>query len=381
MPMKTILTLPLPQQSPGTIRHLKLHRWGNPGATPKIYIQAALHAGEIPPMLVAQHLIGLLNAADREGGITGEIVLVPAANPIGLGQVIDDTHLGRYEFNTGENFNRGFPDLAPAAAERLKGKLGPDPARNVAEIRATCRALLTEMAPQGELPALRRLLMLQAVDADIVLDLHCDDDSLMHLYVGEARWPDGSDLSAELGSMATMLAADSGGSSFDETFSHFWAKLRAILGDAQPIPDATLGVTVELRGAADVSDELAAADAAALLRFLQRRGAVAGDPGALPAPQCAGTRLAAVDWLRAPVAGVLVYQQKLGARVTKGDLIAEIVDPLADDPTASRTPVRTITDGLFLARRTSLLVRPGQAIGKIVGTVDLPTRTGALLDP
>jgi predicted deacylase len=379
--MKTILTLPLPEQSPGTTRHLKLHRWGEPGASPKIYMQAALHAGEVPPMLVAQHLIALLDAADRQGGITGEIVLVPAANPIGLAQVLNETHLGRYEFNTGENFNRGFMDLAPVAAERLKGRLGPDARENVAQIRAACRALLSEMAPQGELPALRRLLMLQAVDADIVLDLHCDDESLVHLYAGEARWPDGSDLSAELGAMGVLLAADSGGSSFDEVFSDFWAKLRALLGDAQPIPDATLAVTVEFRGTADVSDELAAADAAALLRFLQRRGAVAGDPGPLPAAKCAGTRLAAVDWLRAPVAGVLVYRRELGARVSKGDVIAEIVDPLADDPAASRTPVRTITDGLLLTRRTRLMVRPGQAIGKIVGTVDLPTRKGALLDP
>jgi predicted deacylase len=379
--MKTIETLPLPQQSPGTARHLKVHRWGAAGTSPKIYLQASLHAGEIPPMLVAQHLIGLLDAADRAGGITGEIVLVPAANPIGLGQVLDGTHLGRYEFNTGENFNRGFPDLAPPVAERVKGKLGADPQANAALIRAAARAILAETAPQGELPALRRLLMREAIDADIVLDLHCDDDSLMHLYMGEARWPDGSDLSAELGSRATMLAADSGGASFDEIFSDFWAKLRTLLGNEQPIPDATLGATVELRGAADVNDELAAADAAALLRFLMRRGAVAGDPGPLPAPQCEGTRLAAVDWLRAPVAGVLVYKQALGARVAKDDLIAEIVDPLADDPAAARTPVRTITDGLLLSRRTRLLVRPGQAIGKIAGTVDLPTRTGALLDP
>ena len=332
-------------------------------------------------MLVAHHLIGLLDEADRAGAITGEILLVPAANPIGLGQVLDGTHLGRYELNSGENFNRGYPDLVPATAERLKGKLGADADANVALIRATLRDLLAEHVPQGELAALRRQLMVLAIDADIVLDLHCDDDSLMHLYMGEARWPDGADLSAELGSVATMLAGDSGGASFDEIFSHFWAKLRAAMGNEQPIPDASLAATVELRGRADVSDELASADAAALLRYLMRQGAVAGDPGPLPAALCEGTRLAAVDWLRAPVAGVLVYKVPLGARVAKGDLIAEIVDPLADDPATSRTPVRTITDGLLISRRTRLLARPGQGIGKIVGTVDLPTRTGALLDP
>ncbi len=379
--MKTIETLHLPTQSPGTERQLKLHRWGDAGAAPKIYLQASLHADEIPAMLVAQHLIGLLDEADRAGRIKGEILLVPAANPIGMAQVLDGTHMGRYELNTGENFNRGFADLAPQVAERLKGKLGPDAAANAALIKATCREILSESKPLGDLPALRRLLMLNAVDADIVLDLHCDDDSLMHVYLGEARWPDGSDLAAELGCRGVMLADDSGGQSFDEIFSHFWAKLRAIMGNAEPIPDATLAATVELRGRADVSDELASQDAAALLRYMMRQGAVAGDPGPLPEAQCAGTRLAAVDWLRAPVAGLLVYKQKLGASVKKGDLIAEIVDPLADDPKSARTEVRTITDGLLLSRRTRLLARPGQGIGKIVGTVDLPTRTGALLDP
>jgi predicted deacylase len=379
--MKTIETIALPTQSPGTARHLKLHRWGVAGAAPKIYIQASLHADEIPAMLVAHHLIGRLDAAERAGAIRGEILLVPAANPIGMSQVLDGTHLGRYELGSGENFNRGYPDLAPLAAERLKGRLGPDAAANVALIRETLREILAETAPQGELAALRRHLMALAIDADIVLDLHCDDESVMHLYMGEARWPDGEDLSAELGSVATMLAADSGGTPFDESFSNLWAKLRAALGADHPIPDASLAATVELRGRADVTDEFAAADAAALLRYLMRKGAVAGDPGPLPAPKCEGTRLAAVDWLRAPVAGILVYKVALGARVAKGDLIAEIVDPLADDPAMARTEVRTITDGRLISRRTRLLARPGQGIGKIVGTLDLPTRQGALLDP
>ena len=34
--MKTIETLMLPNQSPGTARQLKLHRWGSVGAAPKI---------------------------------------------------------------------------------------------------------------------------------------------------------------------------------------------------------------------------------------------------------------------------------------------------------------------------------------------------------
>ena len=34
---------------------------------------------------------------------------------------------------------------------------------------------------------------------DIALDLHCDDDALMHIYAGPKLWPEISDLAALLG--------------------------------------------------------------------------------------------------------------------------------------------------------------------------------------
>ena len=379
--MKSIEIQQLKPSSPGTHRHLKLLRYGQPGASPKAYLQASLHADELPGMMAAHHLIPLLDAAEAEGRIRGEIVLVPVANPIGLGQVIDGSHLGRYELGSGENFNRSFPDLAAIAADRLTGRLGPNAAQNVRLIRAELIAILDEYEPATELESLRRILMRAAIDADYVLDLHCDNDALLHLYLGEARWPDGADLSADLGSHATLLAAESGGTPFDESFSNLWAELRRRLGDTAPIPDACLAGTVEFRGQGDVSDELGRQDAAALMRFLMRRGLIAGDPGPLPAALCDGTPLAGVDVLRAPVGGILVYHAALGERVTAGQVVAEIIDPLADDPAAARTPVRTIADGLLFARKIERLARPGQGIGKIAGATPLPTRTGALLDP
>ena len=379
--MKSVEIKRLKSSSPGTHRHVKILRYGEPGATPKAYLQASLHADELPGMIAAHHLARLLDAAEAEGRILGEIVLVPVANPIGLAQVIDGSHLGRYDLASGENFNRSFPDLAAIAADRLAGTLGADAAENVRTIRATLVALLGEQQPTTELASLRHILMREAIDADYVLDLHCDNDALLHLYLGEARWPDGADLSADLGSVATLLAADSGGTPFDETFSNLWAELRHRLGSQAPIPDACLAGTVEVRGQGDVSDELGAQDAAALLRFLQRRGLVAGDPGPLPAALCDGTPLSGVDALRAPVGGMVVYKVALGEQVTAGQVVAEIIDPLAEDPAAVRTPVKTIADGLFFARKIERLARPGQAIGKVAGSRPLPTRTGALLDP
>ena len=92
-------TLPLPQMTPGTQRHIRLHRYGR-GHTRKAYIQASLHANETPAQLVALHLLALLDEADRAGQLQGEVVVVPAANPIGLSQV-GRSHLhGRFHQRT-----------------------------------------------------------------------------------------------------------------------------------------------------------------------------------------------------------------------------------------------------------------------------------------
>jgi predicted deacylase len=379
--MKTVERLALLPSSPGTARHIAIHRYAGTRSGLKVYMQASLHANELPAMLVGQHLIALLDDADGEGRINGEIVIVPVANPIGLGQGVDGVHLGRYELATGQNFNRGFFDHAAALAERVGDRLGADADVNIALIRREWAALVAAQQPSSELASLRRHLMSHALQADIVLDLHSADDALMHLYFGAARWPDGADLSAELGSAATLLAADSGGEPFDEVFSNIWAKLRGLLGTGKPIPDATMSATIELRGHADVSDELAAGDAQALLRFLMRRGVVAGDPGPLRTPRCEATPLDAVDILTTPVGGCLVYKVPLGARLRRGDVVAEIVDPLAEDPGRRRTPICTTTDGILYQRKLLRQIRPGQSCGKVAGTQPLPTRQGVLLEP
>jgi predicted deacylase len=50
-----------------------------------------------------------LQAAGGGGGsgaITGEIVVVPMANPLGADQALNSAIMGRFELRTGANFNR-----------------------------------------------------------------------------------------------------------------------------------------------------------------------------------------------------------------------------------------------------------------------------------
>ncbi|HKP26519.1 MAG TPA: succinylglutamate desuccinylase/aspartoacylase family protein [Dongiaceae bacterium] len=362
----TIETIALPAMSPGTQRSLKLHRYGTAGARPKVYIQAALHADELPGMLASHHLLGLLNEADARGDIKGEILLVPVANPMGLSQNMLTVHAGARYVRNGTDFNRGWPDLFDGLPAALEGKLGPDAAANVAAIRAVLRAKIEQLEQRDEFSAQRRALLLLSHDADIVLDLHCDDEALSHVFMMPQHWPAGADLAAETGSAACMLCDDSGLRGFDETNSLPFTKLAKRLGDRFPIPPACFSATVEFRGQSDVFDELAERDARGLYRFLQRRGIVAGNAGPLP-EACAAAPFDRADYIYVPVAGLIAYKVGLGDRVRKGDVVAEIVDPLADDPLQARTPVHARTDGLVISRCLKKLAAPGDSIGIIVG--------------
>ncbi|MEE8188604.1 MAG: succinylglutamate desuccinylase/aspartoacylase family protein [Kiloniellales bacterium] len=367
--------LPLAGATPGTTREVLLHRYGAAGARPKAYLQAALHADETPALLAAHHLTRLLDEAEAKGEIRGEIVLAPYANPIGLAQFAAGRHIGRNRLHTGVNFNREWPDLFEPAAGKVGGRLTASAEENVALIRTALLEAVESLEAQDEGASLQKILAREAADADIVLDLHCDDESLMHLFLIPAHWPLAADLAAELGCRAVLLSEDSGGSSFDEAFSTPWTRLAARFPD-HPIPAACLAGTVELRGKADVDDRLAEADARALFRFLQRHSVLAGDPGPAPEPQCEATRLDACEFVRAPAVGVVSYEVEPGDRVRRGDVIAWLIDPAADDPTAARQAIEAGTDGLVLSRRGRRYVAPGMTLCKIVGTETLPKRAG-----
>src|SRR5471032_3110382 len=116
----------LPALSPGASHRLLKHTFegarsvGSVGSQLSAYIQAGLHADELPGMLVIQHLLNALVKLDNAGRIRGRIVVRPFANPIGLGQRVFGAHTGRFNLDNGENFNRRFPDLRDEVAQALK---------------------------------------------------------------------------------------------------------------------------------------------------------------------------------------------------------------------------------------------------------------------
>ncbi len=368
---------PLLTNSLGSQKTLTSFHFGTPGQGPKIYIQASLHAEELPGMLAAHHLRPLFEAAEAAGQIRGEIVLVPVANPLGLAQRVDHKPMGRFDLDTSENFNRHYPDLAKAVFPAVKDALGNDPQANVRTVRQAMGAYLRDWTPTTELQSLRRTLLTLAHDADQVLDLHCDCEGVLHFYTEENCWPTLEPLARFLGARAILLAKNSGGGPFDECLSGAWWQLADALkaaGNSAPLPQGCCTTTIELRGEADVTHALAATDAQAIVAHLQHAGVLAcATRPEVPPFQCKPTPLAGSETVRAPGPGVVVFVAECGTTMHVGDLVAEVIDPIANHTHRVVAGV----EGTLYAHIRDRYVTAGCELAKIAGSK--PFRTGNLL--
>jgi predicted deacylase len=363
--------------TPGVRVELQSLHYGTAGAGPKATLQAALHADEIPGLLVAHHLRERLGALEAAGRIVGEVVLVPVANPLGLAQRLLHAPLGRFELASGENFNRHYADLFDAVAVRVEGQLGADAAANVAVIRAALREAAAALPARSAIESLRRILLNLSIDADVVLDLHCDSQAVLHLYTESSAWPQVEPLARLMGAQAVLIAEESGDHPFDEACSTLWPRLAARFGAAHPIPPACVAVTVELRGEIDVSHEHAARDAQALVDYLCWRGVImpapAGTPPVLPPLRCEPTPLAGSMPVNAPHGGVVVYLREPGDTVAAGEHLADLVEPLSGLVTPLLSPV----DGVLYARDLRRFLPAGAGVLRVAGREAL--RAGKLL--
>ena len=327
---------------------------GSSRQVPAAYIQAALHAGELPGVVAIHALMPKLSRAEKEGRIRGDITIVPAANPVGRAQYHFGDLEGRFHLGTRTNFNRDFPLLETPQDT----------------------ALLDEALPGTTDLRLKRRLLKLSMGHDIVLDLHCDDEGVAYLYVPAALWPAMADCAAAMGVAAVITWEGSSGASFDEASIHPWLKL--------PKKQAGLGrrvvTTVEYRGLRDVGHAYAESDAEGLYRLLVARGVV--EDGAVKTERKFKGLVAAighVEMISAPRAGAILFDVEPGDRVEKASRLATIVHTPGEK--AGATEVFAPQAGYVLTRSSRRSARAGDDLIKLVG--DAPSaavRQGALED-
>ncbi|TIL47065.1 succinylglutamate desuccinylase/aspartoacylase family protein [Mesorhizobium sp.] len=326
---------------------------GTDKAASSAYLQAALHAGELPGVVAIDALMPMLEKAEAEGRTKGSITIVPQANPIGRAQYHFGEHQGRFHLGTRTNFNRGFPLLAAPDV-----KLLPDTTLGTADQRLKSR------------------LLQLSIGHDIVLDLHCDDEGLAYLYVHTSLWPAMADCAAAMGVDAVILWNEDTDGTFEGASITPYLKVPAEVARF----DRRVATTVEYRGILDVDGALAGADAEGLYRLLVARGVVldqalstSGSFTGIVAP------LENIDMMPAPRAGAVLYDVKPGDRVAKGALLATIVH--APGEAGGRTQLFAPQAGIILTRRSRRIIRAGEDLLKLVGdSKSADARSGTLED-
>ena len=365
--------------TPGTTTELTFYRVGPPNAPEKVYLQAALHADEQPGTMVLHHLLPMLRQADEQELLRARFVIFPMANPFGMANMVQRRHLGRGDIATGVNYNRQWPDLFAMIRTQLAGRLGEDERFNVNLIRRSVAQWIDAQQPRSAAEQLRLFLLKEAHDAEFVLDLHCDSDSLLHIFTSPELMPELQDLADWMGAAAVLTAADSGGGSFDEVLPLLYRKV-AQTNPGKPIPMASATATLEYRGLSDSFDHFGEQDALRLFGFLAGRALIDADPGPRPEPTSTATPFEATEVVRVDRPGLIAYRVDLGQRVTKGQPIADLI--ALDGPGAfiERMPILAGTDGLVLTRSIRKYAARGDNIAKIVGSTPLAGRRGYLLE-
>lgn len=321
----------------GTTMAVAAWRLRGDGSGPPAHLQAGVHADEIPGMLVLHRLLPRLAAAEAAGRLRGDITVVPQANPVGQRQFRHARLLGRFDQASGQNFNRGFTDAAR------------DPSPGVAAWQAGLLAL--------------------ARPADIVLDLHTDDEALPYAYLSAGFWPQAADLVAALGSAVAILWDGDAGTSFEDGVVLPWIARGGL--------DGRLASTVELRGQADVDPGTAQADADGLYRLLCHRGVI-DEAVALPEWHGVTVPIAHVQTIRAPADGVLAFTRGLGEQVAAGEPFALLV-ACPGDP-ASEQPIVAAQDGILVTRTRDRFCARGGVVAKLTGSAPSPGWGGGALD-
>ncbi|WOS37010.1 hypothetical protein RP300_00547 [Oligella urethralis] len=365
-------TVTLIGSTPGTNYQLTALHFG-PENGKKVYLQASLHGDELPGSLVAYYLHQLLLRLEQEGRLEARIVLVPFCNPIGLGQMLNYQPIGRFHFASAQNFNRLTPDFnlsqkLIALIEREGIAWSDTAADNTALLRRYLKRVIDEIEVFSETDSMHKTLLTWAYDADIVLDLHCDNHAVLHMYGCPESWHRLEPLARYLGSQCQLLSEDSGSNSFDEVLYSIWPRLRAHF-PAVPLELACIGSTVEFRGEYQLSHELAAQDAEALIQYLNQQGYLQLPEErhqALPALVREPHPLGGLCYIDAPTSGIAVYLVQPGDWVEAGQAIVDIVDPIS----LAKTTVRSPAAGVVFAHSGQRLARPERKLMSISSPVE-----------
>ncbi len=245
---------------------------------PQLYLQSGVHGAELQGHLVIQELIKQLPDLLNKGSVT----CIPCANPIGLNHKIGEFTAGRYHPVSRENWNRNYLELASKDTKDIWNweSILPQMERaNWVELfRKYCLQILKQKLDSERtkysLSLAKKLawtLQLEALQADLMLDLHTGPQSTRYIYTADFA----ASKSIDLGFDYSIVIPPEFGGAMDEACFMPWVRLRDKLSDrGQEIEIPIESYTLELGNEETICTASAINDLAGIFHFMMKRGMI-----------------------------------------------------------------------------------------------------------
>lgn len=331
----------------------------------QVYIQSAVHAAEMQGSAVIYRLIEQL----QQFALNAEFVLVPNCNPFGRTQRAGEYLQGRFDATTGNNWNRFYHyDKQDTVdfVDALQGDLSSLCLQQLTtDFKQHLKRKLTEKIDRdwgvNTAQFLNTTLQELATDADLVLDLHTGPSSTRHIYAPEFLAEQAKHFNIE--NIISIPVSFAG--ALDEASFAPWCDLAELLA-ARGVDyhHRVKAFTVELGSQENICLTQAKADSLGILNYLQQSGLIDGFAG-IELTEITTTLLKDYKTLFSKHAGMVEYLAKAGDKVTKGQVIARVLNSLEFDTEDAITEVIAPASGTVILHYPSAAVQVGTQLYKI----------------
>lgn len=293
---------------------------------PTVYIQGNIHGPEAIGIPVITELIAKLS---QEKNIQGKIILVPTANPIGLGSKVGGYNVGytNSRARIQPDWNSIFTYFTDEVLQKLpKAK---DTKATLAFFEKAYKKKLHQQLEDSKESyknieqQLAYTIQSIAFGSDYILDIHTAQYNIEHIY----SFGHSTDVAKSFG-IPYIVELPSLTGCLEESMVMPFVALWKYLGKAYPSEDFPKhGFTLELTGS---FFEKAYIDASVekIWSFFQHIGSVSKKK--LPTKEVKTYYYLPVTHLHtyfAPIGGILIPKKKLGSHFLKGEILAEVWNP------------------------------------------------------
>ena len=363
-----IETIDLLKMASGDALSLQVYKFIGAQPGKKVYIQANLHGAEIAGNAVIHNLIEYLVTLEQDK-LKGEIWLVPLCNPIATNQRGHFFATGRFNSYDGKNWNRIFwdyskeaSDLTQFAKSQLDLPLNAIRQNYLAKIQQAWQKQLAKIQQPSSTTVseqYRATLQSLCLDADHVIDIHSSSNQAIDfLFCFASR----EAAAGYFGISYGILMTEYDGNAFDEAFLKPWLALEQ---EFQQLGYATKfdveAWTLELGSGMTMNPDSVAKGFQGIKNYLTHKTILQSDQVPPHTPIKFVPRNA-INSYYAATGGMIQNRLPLNTRVSRGDLIYQLLSFNKKRQLPELINVYAQTDGIIFDLATNQSVNQGEYV-------------------